>query len=83
MSAPGFDITSKDAQAMPIEPVEPGAFDYAAFADHWAAAEARYAAFVDAVQRRGLDAQYDCALQIDSWHILQPLRPFGGAGNWG
>jgi hypothetical protein len=45
--------------------------------------EARYAAFVDAVKRRGLDAQFDCALHIDSWHILQPLRPFGGAGNWG
>lgn len=45
--------------------------------------EGRYAAFVGAVRRRGLDAQYDCALHIDSWHILQPLRPFGGAGNWG
>lgn len=45
--------------------------------------EDRYRAFVAAVQRRGLDAQYDCALEIDSWHILQPLRPFGGAGNWG
>ena len=45
--------------------------------------EARYAAFVDAVRRRGLDAQYDCALHIDSWHILQPLRPFGGVGKWG
>ena len=45
--------------------------------------EARYGAFVDAVLRRGLDAQYDHALHIDSWHILQPLRPFGGAGNWG
>ena len=45
--------------------------------------EARYAAFVDAVRRRGLDAQYDHALHVDSWHILQPLRPFGGAGNWG
>lgn len=33
--------------------------------------EARYAAFVDAVRRRGLDARYDCALEIDSWHILQ------------
>ena len=42
--------------------------------------EARYGAFVDAVQRRGLDATYDYALHIDSWHILQPLRPFGGAG---
>lgn len=36
--------------------------------------EARYAAFVAAVQRRGLDAQYDCALQIDSWHVLQRLQ---------
>ena len=39
--------------------------------------EARYAAFVDAVRRRGLDARYDCALEIDSWHILQP-RAGGG-----
>ena len=44
--------------------------------------EARYRAFVAAVKRRGLDAKYDCALEIDSWHVLQPLRPFGGAGNW-
>lgn len=47
--------------------------------------EARYLAFVDAVKRRGLDATYDVALHIDSWHILQPLqplRPFGGVGNW-
>ena len=35
--------------------------------------EARYAAFVAAVRRRGLEARYDTALQIDSWHILQPL----------
>lgn len=41
-----------------------------------------YRAFVAAVQRRRLDARYDCALEIDSWHILQPLRPFGGVGNW-
>lgn len=46
MSAPGFDITSKDAQAMPVEPVEPAAFDYAEYADHAAGAEARYAAFL-------------------------------------
>ncbi len=46
MGAPVFDFTSKDAQAMPIEPIEPTAFDYAAFADHAAAAEARYAAFL-------------------------------------
>lgn len=45
--------------------------------------EARYGAFVDAVKRRGLDATYDVALHIDSWHILQPLRAFGGVGNWG
>ena len=44
--------------------------------------EARYNAFVDAVKRRGLDATHEVALQIDSWHILQPLRPFGGVGNW-
>ena len=50
----------------------------------WAEAiEARYGAFVDAVKRRGLDATYDVALHIDSWHILQPLRAFGGVGNWG
>lgn len=44
--------------------------------------EGRYDAFVDAVKRRGIDATHDVALHIDSWHILQPLRPFGGAGNW-
>ena len=44
--------------------------------------EVRYRAFVADAQRRGLDARYDCALEIDSWHVLQPLRPFGGAGNW-
>lgn len=49
----------------------------------WAQAiEARYRAFKDAVRRRGLDARFDCALDIDSWHILQPLRPFGGVGHW-
>ena len=44
--------------------------------------EERYRAFVADAQHRGLDAKYDCALEIDSWHILQPLRPFGGVGNW-
>ena len=44
--------------------------------------EANYSAFVAAVHRRGLDARYECALQVDSWHVLQPLRPFGGVGNW-
>ena len=43
--------------------------------------EARYRAFVAAVGRRGLDADFDTALEIDSWHILQPLKPFGGVGN--
>lgn len=47
--------------------------------------EERYRAFVAAVQHRGLDVRYDCALEIDSWHILQPIKPikpFGGVGNW-
>lgn len=44
--------------------------------------EDSYRAFAEAVRRRGLDTSFDCALEIDSWHILQPLRPFGGAGNW-
>ena len=47
--------------------------------------EARYRAFLAAVRRRGLDARYDTALEIDSWHILQPLqpaKPFGGVGRW-
>jgi glycosyltransferase involved in cell wall biosynthesis len=44
--------------------------------------ELRYNAFIADARRRGLDARYECVLEIDSWHILQPLRPFGGAGNW-
>jgi len=44
--------------------------------------EDNYRAFLQAVRRRGLDGQFDCALEIDSWHVLQPLRPFGGVGNW-
>ena len=44
--------------------------------------EERYRAFVADAQHRGLDAKYECALEIDSWHILQSLRPFGGVGNW-
>jgi glycosyltransferase involved in cell wall biosynthesis len=44
--------------------------------------QAHYLAFAAEAQRRGLDARYDCALEIDSWHVLQPLRPFGGVGNW-
>jgi len=44
--------------------------------------EDSYLAFVEAVRRRGLDARFDVALEIDSWHVLQQTRPFGGAGNW-
>ena len=44
--------------------------------------EERYRAFVADAKHRGLDAKYECVLEIDSWHILQPLRPFGGVGNW-
>jgi len=44
--------------------------------------EARYHAFVEGVRQRGLQGRYDCALELDSWHVLQPLRPFGGVGNW-
>ena len=55
----------------------------ASHAHDWAQqVEDHYNAFVADAQRRGLEARYDCALEIDSWHILQPLRPFGGAGNW-
>ena len=40
--------------------------------------EDRYRAFVAAVHRRGLNSTFDCALHIDSWHVLQSNRPFGG-----
>ena len=50
--------------------------------DWQAQIEQGYRAFVADAQQRGLDARYDCALEIDSWHVLQPLRPFGGVGNW-
>ena len=50
--------------------------------DWQAQIEQRYRAFVADAQQRGLDARYDCTLEIDSWHVLQPLRPFGGVGNW-
>lgn len=46
MTTGAFDITTLDAQAMPGTPVEPGEFDYARFADHAAAADVRYAAFM-------------------------------------
>lgn len=41
-----------------------------------------FRSFVADAQVRGLDARYDCALEVDSWHVLQPLKPFGGVGNW-
>jgi len=50
--------------------------------DWQAQIEQGYRTFVADAQQRGLDARYDCALEIDSWHVLQPLRPFGGVGNW-
>ena len=40
-----FDTTSKDAQAMPIVPMAPAQFDFAAYESFAQAAEARYAAF--------------------------------------
>jgi hypothetical protein len=64
-------------QSPPFDPA------HASDAHDWAEQiEERYRAFVADAQHRGLDARYDCLLEIDSWHILQPLRPFGGAGNW-
>ena len=40
-----FDYTSKDAQAMLVDPLTPAQFDFARYLDHAQAAEARYAAF--------------------------------------
>ncbi|HWS76798.1 MAG TPA: glycosyltransferase [Thermomonas sp.] len=80
--AVGLGASDPDAeqclrQAPPFDPAS------ASNGGDWAEQiEVRYRAFVADARRRGLDARYDCALEIDSWHILQPLRPFGGAGNW-
>ncbi len=46
MLAAVFDITTKDAQAMPVTPVAPAAFDLARYEAHAAEAEARYAQFM-------------------------------------
>lgn len=81
---PGTDLRVSDAdaalclcQSPPFDPAS------ASPTRDWAEQiEERYRAFVTDAQRRGLDTRYDCVLEIDSWHILQPLRPFGGAGNW-
>lgn len=69
-------------QALYARRIHPHAPEVARWAE---GIEARYRAFVAAVKRRGLDAQYDTALEIDSWHILrplQPVKPFGGVGRW-
>ncbi|HEX9114506.1 MAG TPA: uroporphyrinogen decarboxylase family protein [Anaerolineae bacterium] len=47
MSTLAFDYTEPDAQSMPVSPVEPADFDFGAFEDHAAAADGRYAAFLD------------------------------------
>ncbi len=46
MSSPVFDYTNQDAQAMPVTPVAPAAFDLARYEAHAAEADARYAAFM-------------------------------------
>ncbi len=46
MAARTFDITTLDAQAMPVTPVEPAAFDLARYEAHAAEADARYAEFL-------------------------------------
>ena len=43
MTAGAFDITTRDAQAMPVTPVEPTDFDVARYEAHAAEADARYA----------------------------------------
>ncbi len=46
MASATFDITTLDAQAMPVMPVEPADFDLARYEAHAAAADARYADFL-------------------------------------
>ncbi|MBI5303219.1 MAG: hypothetical protein HY868_13885 [Chloroflexi bacterium] len=41
-----FDYLSKDAQALPVTPLEPRDFDFARYEDHARAADERYAAFM-------------------------------------
>jgi uroporphyrinogen-III decarboxylase len=45
-----FDTSTKDAQAMPITPVEPREFDFAQYDAHTRACDARYAEFMRAKQ---------------------------------
>lgn len=47
-----FDVNSLDAQAMPVEPLTPAAFDFERFEAHAAEADRRYAAFL--ARPRGL-----------------------------
>lgn len=42
----GFDASIKDAQAMAVTPCRPSDFDFTAYEDHAAAAEARFAQFL-------------------------------------
>ncbi len=46
MSYPAFDYTLKDAQAMPVAPIEPKDFDLARYEVHAAEADQRYAEFL-------------------------------------
>ena len=47
MTASGvFDITTQDAQALPVTPLAPAAFDLARYEAHAAAAGERYAEFM-------------------------------------
>ena len=46
MAPKTFDFNTKDAQALPITPIEPRDFDLAYYADYARAADERYAAFM-------------------------------------
>jgi hypothetical protein len=50
MSTKGFDVSSKDSQAMPVTPVEPRDFDFERFEAHARDCDARYAQFMTAKQ---------------------------------
>ncbi|MBI5031039.1 MAG: hypothetical protein HZB51_10965 [Chloroflexi bacterium] len=46
MSSRTFDYNSKDAQAIPVSPIDPGQFDFARYEEHAAQADRRYAEFL-------------------------------------
>ncbi len=48
----GFDVSSKDTQAMPVTPLEPRNFDFAQYEEHARQADRRYAEFLS--KRDGL-----------------------------